>query len=120
MTDLLYLGEQPDLRAVETARREAKAEYAFGWVRIDYPKSPNQRCMVAWVPGYTQCEFGVWPVYEGHERPDLDGRTSWRWDGNLEKPSLQPSILHTVRKTVDGKERQTCHGFVRQGQWDPC
>lgn len=35
------------------------------------------------------------------------GKPSWTWDGNLEKPTLSPSIL------TDGYTR--CHSFLRVG-----
>lgn len=58
-------------------------------------------------------------------------RPMWGWDGNEDRPTLHPSILHTY--PVDGPEAQeyvfkktgieipigqkfTCHSFIRDGQ----
>lgn len=38
---------------------------------------------------------------------------SWDWDGNLEQPSLSPSI-HTKR----GEEGGNCHSFLKEGVFD--
>ena len=120
MTKLVYLGEHPNLTAVEDAKTIQKARYAFGWSRVDYPQSKNHRVMVAWVPGYRQDEFGLWPVYGGDQpQVDLGKTTQWGWDGNIESPTLNPSILHILNHPRDG-EVETCHGYVRGGCWEPC
>ena len=114
---LTYLGKCDSLADVEEKRRKRNAEHAFGWVRIDFPKSKNRRCMVAWVPGRLQTEFGVWPVYK-KRRPDLDGQTAWRWDGDAAEPTLHPSICQS--KELGGKTYEIAHGFVTKGQWENC
>jgi len=35
----------------------------------------------------------------------------WTWDGNLEKPTFNPSLLVTLREGV------TCHSFIVAGNW---
>lgn len=40
----------------------------------------------------------------------IAGRQSWAWDGNLEKPTLSPSIL----TNADGVHNR-CHSFLREG-----
>lgn len=37
---------------------------------------------------------------------------SWTWDGNLEQPTLSPSIL---TRWGAGK---VCHSYLRAGQWE--
>ena len=37
------------------------------------------------------------------------GGAVWQWDGNLEAPTVQPSILV--------HNRQNCHSFVTAGRW---
>lgn len=39
--------------------------------------------------------------------------TRWRWDGNLEAPTIAPSI----RTWSNGIGKPSCHAFVRAGQW---
>lgn len=41
---------------------------------------------------------------------------SWDWDGNLESPTLSPSLL-TTYGSVGGVPR-SCHSFLRAGQWE--
>lgn len=41
---------------------------------------------------------------------------TWSWDGNLDEPTIDPSIL------VNGREPRApgiprCHSFIRKGQW---
>lgn len=36
---------------------------------------------------------------------------AWRFDGNLEEPTFEPSILTRGHSSV-------CHSFLRQGQWE--
>lgn len=43
-----------------------------------------------------------------------DGRPSWTWNGDLEKPTLEPSIM--TRWGLDGKN--VCHSFLRNGVFE--
>lgn len=79
----------------------------------------------------------------GCEQPDPDGGTqgglhmlpvntslkapSWTWDGNLEAPTLSPSILtrmeHARRRSTHGEELTdvglfVCHSFLRGGVFE--
>ena len=125
MTELKYLGEHSSATTVHEAYRASKAKYAFGWTTIEYPDSNGQRnprrCMVAWVPGNFGQEYGVWPVHTGPDKPDLDGKTSWLWNGDAVRPTLHPSIHHINHYAAEGKGDVTvAHGFVRKGSWKPC
>ena len=118
-TPLIYLGERSSFDELQDCRRLCGAKHCFGWMRVDYPMSKNQRVMVAWVPGRDQREFGMWPVYGGDQKKrDLGGLASWGWNGNAEKPTLKPSIRHLAR-TAKG-DIETLHGFVTHGEWEPC
>jgi Family of unknown function (DUF6527) len=51
------------------------------------------------------------------------GMTSnWQWDGNVDAPTLSPSILCWTNVGADGKrlpegqKRTLCHSFVRAGR----
>lgn len=56
---------------------------------------------------------------------DSHGRPVWTFDGNLDAPTLSPSILtrteHT-RRRIDGESRDVglfvCHSFMRAGQME--
>jgi hypothetical protein len=43
----------------------------------------------------------------------------WNWDGNLEEPTLSPSILQTVGPFPDG-HKEICHSFVKKGRISYC
>jgi hypothetical protein len=46
------------------------------------------------------------------------GRGTWRWDGNVERPSLLPSI-HCLAQDDDGRRLAGCgwHGYLAGGMW---
>lgn len=46
---------------------------------------------------------------------DTGERPSWTWDGNLEAPTLDPSIL---TKYVAGDVTQICHSYLRGGVFE--
>lgn len=58
-----------------------------------------------------------WEQYEGlHLLPvnaieDI-GKPSWDFDGNLEQPTLSPSI---ITKSKIGTKNTVCHSFLKQG-----
>lgn len=39
----------------------------------------------------------------------------WTWDGNVEKPTISPSIMVSWRH---GDKEHVCHSFVRNGVWE--
>lgn len=41
--------------------------------------------------------------------------TVWEWDGNLQRPTISPSILTWW---TAGREDRRCHSFVRDGIWE--
>lgn len=72
-------------------------------VRLHGPDKPVARMMHLWCPGCDSLH-GVYLEGPDGYRPD----TCWEWDGDLERPTVTPSILvHSPR----------CHSFVRTGQW---
>lgn len=47
------------------------------------------------------------------------GLVQWQWDGDLERPTISPSILvHEVRKQDGTVYIPQCHSFVRAGVWE--
>lgn len=46
------------------------------------------------------------PVNSSEKKP------SWEWDGNLEQPTLSPSILTKHRET------EICHSYLRNGVFE--
>ena len=116
-TQLTYLRGET-IRQIEEDKDRRSIEHGFGFARIMYPTGEEPICMIAWIPE-TNNTVHVWPLYRsGENRPGLNGTTSWQWDGNMEHPTLQPSIRGHC--TINGKEIELCHGFVREGRWEPC
>lgn len=44
------------------------------------------------------------------------GPPLWSWDGNLEKPTVSPSLLVKYSWGPEHEER-VCHSFIVNGQW---
>lgn len=46
----------------------------------------------------------------------IDDEHGWRFNGDAERPTFEPSILVTWNEGVE-QTPQRCHSFVRDGQW---
>ena len=44
---------------------------------------------------------------------------SWDWDGDVEKPTLSPSVHHILRLIAGGQQTHW-HGWLRAGVWEAC
>lgn len=65
-----------------------------------------------WCPGCEAWGSGLHALpVEGTETPQ------WEWDGNLELPTLSPSIL-TKMHHRDPPEERVCHSFLKAGVWE--
>lgn len=67
-------------------------------------------CEVEPIDGTPQGGLHMLPV-----RGDTGKRPRWDFDGNLERPTLAPSIL--TRFTLAGQPF-VCHSFLRAGVWE--
>ena len=138
---LHYLGEHPGLPSLEEEyhrqRGSSDTYYAYGWTWVKWHITDERpRVMVAWIPSIATAPGAprgraegpcVWPVWQPdaepeESRPGLLGQSSWEWDGDVERPTLAPSILHPL---ASGERdalgyRVACHGYVRDGAWHPC
>lgn len=45
------------------------------------------------------------------------GRPVWKFNGNEEKPTFEPSLLCTW-DAGEKREKKVCHSFIRNGQWE--
>lgn len=79
------------------------------------------QALVFWCPG---CEYTM-PDVEGvhggaHMLPvsgDVGEQPRWDFDGNLDAPTLSPSILSRIPRRQDGTlPPLVCHSFMRAGQ----
>lgn len=79
---------------------------------VDANDKPLGKRLWIWCPGCEEWGSGLHALpVEGIETPQ------WVWDGNLEKPSLSPSIL-TKMGYGDPPEQRVCHSFLTNGVWD--
>jgi Family of unknown function (DUF6527) len=67
--------------------------------------------------------FYICPCGCGHEgylpfRPAPS--PSWGWDGNRERPTLDPSIHHQYGTGPGGALETHWHGYLRAGMWEEC
>lgn len=46
---------------------------------------------------------------------NYDGHPKWDFNGDIQKPKFNPSLLVTVRNHSDPKKRR-CHSFIRDGK----
>jgi len=70
--------------------------------------------LMFWCPGCQTLDEDGDPVGGLNILPvsgDTHGRPMWDWDGNLESPTLSPSILTTM---VRGR----CHSYLRAGRFE--
>ena len=44
----------------------------------------------------------------------------WNFNGNVDKPTLSPSVRHFIPAGEHGPEQTTCHYFVRNGVIQYC
>lgn len=44
----------------------------------------------------------------------------WNWNGDLEKPTLSPSVRHFIPQSEYGPEKTICHYFIRNGNIEYC
>lgn len=73
----------------------------------------GEQSLFLWCPG---C-----PAYDGepgqlHRLIVGNGTPLWSWDGNLEAPTVSPSLLVTSSWGPEHIERR-CHSFIVNGQW---
>jgi hypothetical protein len=75
-------------------------------IRIDCPGcEPGAHVLpVSWLP-----------AGESAESPHAAGKPHWTFDGNLERPTLAPSIL-SRSEYGEAREVRICHSFVRDGR----
>lgn len=72
-------------------------------------EAPVWRTLWMWCPA---CD-----IAKGIPVPGEDGQLPvegphWEWDGNLERPTLSPSILQRQSGKIP-----LCHSFLRDGRW---
>lgn len=71
--------------------------------------------------------IGWWcPGCEQLHAVKIDGPCAWQWDGDVEKPTISPSVRcftttdENRQPLPNGQQRTLCHCFVRAGQIEFC
>jgi len=70
------------------------------------------------------------PACDDAHAVQIDGEPRWTWDGNLDAPTISPSVLvggvqwnpgdhfYKPHHHVEPGGRITCHSYVKQGRWE--
>ena len=80
--------------------------------------------------GKTGARLYLWcPGCEDLHAAEVSAEGAWTWDGNIEAPTISPSLLvqgtqwatdssfYKPQHHVEAGQRTCCHSFVKQGQW---
>lgn len=73
-------------------------------------RTPSWRTAWMWCPGCDHAKAIPVPSEDGQLPKE---GAHWTWDGNLEQPTFDPSIL----QHASGKMPR-CHSFVKAGRWE--
>lgn len=71
---------------------------------------PGWRTIYLWCPGCDHLKAIPMPAEDGTLPKD---RPHWDWNGDLERPTLAPSILQ-----YESGSMPRCHSFLRDGRWE--
>ena len=67
-----------------------------------------------WCPG---CDEPHAPVVQTPEWMRPGSEPVWTWNGDLDKPTISPSVLARANRLTDGETKKTvCHSFLRDGK----
>lgn len=78
---------------------------------FDEPREVIRKSLLLWCPGCDDVHRVVtW------QATDQTGPV-WTWDGNLEAPTIDPSIL-VKYPTPEPHPRNVCHSYLRAGRWE--
>ena len=85
----------------------------FIWGTVEHPGKVDVLTLWVMVPCIWRIH-GI-PVYRAGEQPPAIEQNCWEWDGDEDKPTLNPSI-----STSNIRGEQVWHGFVRAGRLEAC
>jgi hypothetical protein len=75
---------------------------------------PASKTAVAVVGGAKNDLLHFWcPGCKSQHIVSIKGATPWDWNGDLEKPTISPSIL-----VMPTPIQPRCHSFIRNGKWE--
>ena len=66
------------------------------------------------------CPCGCGQMNSVAFRASREGRPSWEWDGNREKPTLSPSINILQLDEAGKRTGEHWHGWLRDGVFQSC
>lgn len=110
--------------AATTPGPRAAGEFRF--MSLDFhacrPPAPGEECFLDHACPLRGGNCGLLWVGNGHKPPSTElHKHTWAWDGDLEVPTLTPSI-NCLSHGPNGEEYAGCgwHGFLTAGEWRPC
>ncbi len=117
MSNVQYNKESVDAIYLEKASYEELKAAGPGAFTYTYAEGDPERKrpigMIHFLPGagYGHCNI----------RPYSGKRASWNWDGNIEKPTLTPSVdARPAEPHGNYPGRIGWHGFLKAGRWVSC
>lgn len=72
-------------------------------------ETPKWRTVWMWCPGCDHAKGIPVPAEDGTLPPE---GPHWTWNGDLERPTLSPSILQEQGVTLS-----RCHSYLHEGRW---
>lgn len=117
-----------DARAVEVSREQLLSVSGpaggFSWLTLYDVGDPGPHGMYFRCPcgcgGVHSAMFDTMPAAWREEH--WKGRAVWHWDGNVERPTLTPSLGLKVQAPGEslGADGYHWHGFLRAGVFEQC
>lgn len=81
----------------------------WDWPEGHFGYGVNMQTMYLRLPANSCVSMCIIPIRLNHG----DGERAWNWDGNIEKPTLSPSIHHNAN---EAESADYWHGFVTAGE----
>ncbi len=109
-----YIGTHPEHpRLTEWPKDSGAFRYENMSYNADIPPAPGQLGRLSYGCPRGKGHCGAVVICNGPKPPSFK---VWGWDGNIEKPTLTPSI-NCLAHGPDGEKYAGCgwHGFVRSG-----
>lgn len=78
---------------------------------------PTGRACWTWCPA-CQLAHRFEILGEDGSHPDRPQGDYWTWDGDLERPTFEPSMLVQWTSTGPPERQHRCHSFLRAGLWE--
>jgi hypothetical protein len=83
-------------------------------LRVSSIDGDDRMLCLVWCPG-CDSQHPFW-VQDPDKAPHLADQNVWSWDGNMDHPTFEPSLLvHPDPNATPARPR--CHSFLHAGRW---